>query len=162
MSIAHIKVYFPTTQDRKTIKKTAKSFSPLTADHSRRFLSAAATQGISAFNFRWFQQPIRSCGIVLTANQRCGQNLAAVSSSLWDLVSSPILAILDYVYKRECMRTAKFGPDLRLPWNAKHWSCKPPYEMSHFCLTFEDFCLGLTSSLDHMTRNALAVPNNEA
>ena len=78
--------------DRKTIKKTAKSISPLTADHSRRFLSAAVTQGISAFNFRWFQQPIRSCGIVLTVNQRCGQNLGAVSSSLEDLVSSPILA----------------------------------------------------------------------
>ena len=79
-------------QDRKTIKKTAKSISPLTADHSRRFLSAAVTHGISAFNFRWFQQAIRSCGIVLTVNQRCGQNLAAVSSSLGDLVSRPILA----------------------------------------------------------------------
>ena len=54
---------------------------------------ARTTRGTSAFNFRWFQQPIRSCGIVLTANQRCGQNLAAVSKNLWDFVSGPILAV---------------------------------------------------------------------
>ena len=62
--------------------------------------------GISAFNFRWFQQPIRFCGIVLTANQRCGQNLAAVSTSLWDFGSGPILA---GATKRKCLRLLKLG-----------------------------------------------------
>ena len=40
------------------------------------------TRGISAFNFRRFRQPIRSCGIVLTANQRYGQNLAVTSTNV--------------------------------------------------------------------------------
>ena len=63
-------------------KKTAKQFSPLTA----KILSATATRGISAFNFRWFQQPIRSCGIVLTANQHCGQSLTIETTNLWDYI----------------------------------------------------------------------------
>ena len=70
-------------QDRKTIKKTAKSFSPLTADHSPR-------------NKR-FQLPL-----IPTANHilwHCSNsqsalrtNLAASSTSLWEFVSGPILA----------------------------------------------------------------------
>ena len=99
-------------QDRKTIKKkTADSFSPLTADHSRRFFTA-----ISQARKKHFKLPlisIRSCGIVLTGNQRCGQNLAAVSTNVRELVSGPILA---GARKRKCMRTAEIGPDLRLLW----------------------------------------------
>ena len=72
--------------DHKTIKKTAKSIL-LCADGWS--FAKTTTRRISAFNFRWFQQPIRSCGIVLTANQRCGQNLAAVSTNLWEFVSGP-------------------------------------------------------------------------
>ena len=53
-------------QDRKTIKKDSKIL----------FFADGGS-----LNFRLFQQPIRSCGIVLTANQRCGQNLAAVSTN---------------------------------------------------------------------------------
>ena len=68
-------------------------------------------QGVSAFNFRCFQQPIGSCDIVLTAYQRCSQNLAAASTSVKDFVS-----MLVRPHKRECMRTAKIGPYLRL-WN---------------------------------------------
>ena len=90
-------------QDRKTIKKTANP--------SLRW-RPIIRRGISAFNFRWFRQPIISCCIVLTATQRCGQNLAASSTSLWEFVWGPILA---GARKREWMRTAKIWPDLRLP-----------------------------------------------
>ena len=51
------------------------------------------TRGISAFNFRRFRQPIRSCGIVLTANQRYGQNLAVTSTNVREFVSGPILTL---------------------------------------------------------------------
>ena len=72
------------------IKKTAKSI--LLSAHGWSF-AKTTMQGISSFNFCWFQQPIRSCGIVLTANQHCRQNLAAVSTNLWEFVSVPILAV---------------------------------------------------------------------
>ena len=73
----------------KTIKKTANS------SLRRRliFRENNHTSRISAFNFRWFQQPIRSCGIVLTANQRYGQNLAVTSTNVREFVSGPILAV---------------------------------------------------------------------
>ena len=88
ISLAHIQAYFPTI-DHKT-KKTAKSI--LLSAHGWSF-AKTTMQGISSFNFLWFQQPIRSCGIVLTANQHCSQNLAAVSANLWEFVSAPILAV---------------------------------------------------------------------
>ena len=49
----------------------------------------------SAFNFCWFQQPIRPWGIVPTAklSERYGQNLAAVSTNVREFVSGPILAV---------------------------------------------------------------------
>ena len=70
--------------------KTAKSI--LLSAHDWSF-AKKTMQGVSSFNFCWFQQPIRSCGIVLTANQHCSQNLAAVSTNLWEFVSAPILAL---------------------------------------------------------------------
>ena len=76
--MAHIKAYFPTTLDRETIKKDSKILRRIVRED---FLSATATQGISAFNLRLFQEPIRSGDIVLTANQLCGQNLVAASTS---------------------------------------------------------------------------------
>ena len=51
------------------------------------------TRGISAFNFQRFRQPIRSCGIVLTANQHYGQNLAVTSTNVREFVSGPILVV---------------------------------------------------------------------
>ena len=51
------------------------------------------TRGKSASNFRRFRQPIRSCGIVLTANQRYGQNLAVTSTNVNEFGSGPILAV---------------------------------------------------------------------
>ena len=59
----HILRHIFLPQDRKTIKRQQNP----SADRPRRFFSATATQGKSAFNFRWFQEPIRSCDIVLTA-----------------------------------------------------------------------------------------------
>ena len=50
-------------------------------------------RGISAFNFQRFRQPIRSCGIVPTANQRYGQNLAVTSTNMREFVSGPISAV---------------------------------------------------------------------
>ena len=101
-------------QDRKTIRKKKQQNPSL---RWRRIihedcLVLPATRRIKAFNFRWFQQPIKSRGIALTANQRCGQNLVAARANLWDFGSGPILA---GPRKRECTRTAKIGPDLRLP-----------------------------------------------
>ena len=49
------------------------------------------TRGTSPFNLRRFRQPIRSCGIVLTANQRYDQNLAATCTNVREFVSGPIL-----------------------------------------------------------------------
>ena len=48
---------------------------------------------MSVFNFQRFQQPIRSCGIALTANQRYGQNLAVTSTNVREFVSGPILEV---------------------------------------------------------------------
>ena len=62
----------------------------LFSDHSRKHVR---TRGISAFNFRWFQQPITSWGNVITANQRYGQNLAVTSTNVREFVSGPILAV---------------------------------------------------------------------
>ena len=59
----------------------------------RRIIHETTTQGISAFNFRRFRQPIRSFGIVLTANQRYGQNLAVTSTNVREFVSGPILVV---------------------------------------------------------------------
>ena len=87
--MAHIKAYFPTIR-HKTIIKTAKSIL-LSADGGS--FTKTTTQGISAFNFRRFRQPIRSCGIVLTANQRYGRNLAVTSTNEREFVSGPILAV---------------------------------------------------------------------
>ena len=84
-------------QDCKTIKK----------DNKLGSFMKTTTWGISAFNFRWFQQPIR---IVVKIN------LATVSTSLWDFGSGPILA---GARNRECMRTAKIGHDLRWQPNSK-------------------------------------------
>ena len=77
-------------EDHKTIKKRAKSIL-LSADDGS--FTKTTTRGISAFNFRRFRQPIRSCGIVLTASQRYGQNLAVTSSNVREFVSGPILAV---------------------------------------------------------------------
>ena len=79
ISLAHIKAH-----------KTAKSI--LLSAHGWSF-AKTTMRGISSFNFCWFQQPIRSSGIVLMANQCWGQNLAAVSTNLWEFVSVPILAV---------------------------------------------------------------------
>ena len=51
------------------------------------------TRGINAFNFRRFRQPIRSCGIVLTTNQRYGQKLAVTSTNVREFVSGLILVV---------------------------------------------------------------------
>ena len=48
----------------------------------------------------------------LTANQRCGQNLAAGAQACVILCIRPNFSVT--TRKRECMRTAKIGPDLRL------------------------------------------------
>ena len=49
----HILRHIFLPQDRKKrIKERTKSFYPPMADHSRRFLSATAPRGISAFSFR--------------------------------------------------------------------------------------------------------------
>ena len=85
--MAHIKAYFPTI--RPYNKKDSKIDPSL---HRRRI--------------------IHENNIVLTANQRYGQNLAVTSTNVREFVSGPILAVA--VRKRECMRTAKIGPDLRL------------------------------------------------
>ena len=63
--------------------------------------------------------------IVLTANQRCGQNLAAASTNVRKFVSGPILAGLR---KRECMRAAKIGPDLRLIACRNTQNAAPKYQ----------------------------------
>ena len=102
-------------QDRKTIKKTAKSFSPLTAVHSRRFLSATVTRGIERFHLPSIptaNQILWHCSNS-QLNKRCGQNLAAAAK-----ISGPLLA---RPRKRECMRTAKIGPDLSVTTgNGRH------------------------------------------
>ena len=85
ISMAHIKAYFPTIRS-----KTAKSIL-LSTDYGS--FTKTTTRGISASNFRRFRQPIRSCGIVLTANQRYGQNLAVTSTNVREFVSGPILAV---------------------------------------------------------------------
>ena len=72
------------------MKKAAKSIL-LSADDGP--FTKTTTRGISAFNFRRFRQPIRSCGIVLTANQRYGQNLAVTSTNVNEFGSGPILAV---------------------------------------------------------------------
>ena len=46
-----------------------------------------------SFNFRRFRQPIRSCDIVPTANQRYGQNLAVTITNVREFVSGPILVV---------------------------------------------------------------------
>ena len=83
--MAHIEAYFPTIR-----KKTAKSI--LVSANGGSF-TKTTTQGISAFNFRRFRQPIRYCGIFPTANQRYGQNLAVTSTNMREFVSGPILAV---------------------------------------------------------------------
>ena len=55
--------------------------------------SQSALRPKSGRNFRRFRQPIRSCGIVLTAHQRYGQNLAVTSTNVREFVSGPILAV---------------------------------------------------------------------
>ena len=89
ISMVHIKAYFPTVRPSNN-KKTAKS-TFLSADGGS--FTKTTTRGISASNFRRFRQPIRSCGIVLTANQRYGQNLALTSTNVRGFVSGPILAV---------------------------------------------------------------------
>ena len=111
----HILRHILLPQNRKTIKKGGKIILSAYGGSFEKILSATATRGISAFNFRWFQQPIRSCGIVLTANQHSGQSLTIETTNLW-ATSSPILA---RPRKRECMRTAKIWPDLRLSPDTK-------------------------------------------
>ena len=86
----HILRHIFLPQDHKTIKKTAKSIL-LFADGGS--FTKTTTRRISAFNFRRFRQTIRSCGIVLTANQRYGQNLAVTSTNAKKFVSGPILAV---------------------------------------------------------------------
>ena len=82
LSTAHIKAYFPTIRPQNN-KKDSK------IDPSLR-LTKTTTRGISAFNFRRFRQPIRSCGIILKANQRFGQNQAVTSINVNEFVSGPI------------------------------------------------------------------------
>ena len=106
--MAHIDAYFPTIRQENN-KKDSKIDPSIRPGGS---FTKTTTRGISAFNFRRFRQPIRSCGIVPTANQRYGQNLAVTSTNVREFVSGPILAVA--VRERECMRTAKIGPDLRL------------------------------------------------
>ena len=74
----------------KTIKKTAKSIL-LSADNGS-FVKTTMWD-ISAFNCRHFRQPIRSCGIVLTANQLYSQNLAVTSTNVRAFVSGTILMV---------------------------------------------------------------------
>ena len=83
--MAHIKAYFPTIrpQNNKKDSKNDPSLRRQRIIHER----------MSAFNFRRFRQPIRSCGIVLTANQRYGQNLAVTSTNVNEFGSGPILAV---------------------------------------------------------------------
>ena len=50
--------YYETITKKK--RQRNRSFSPPTGGSFMK----TTTRGITAFNFRWFQQPIRSCGIV--------------------------------------------------------------------------------------------------
>ena len=86
----HILRHIFLPQDHKTIKKAAKSIL-LSADGGS--FTKTTRRGISPFNCRRFRQPIRSCGIVPTANQLYGQNLAVTSTNVREFVSGPILAV---------------------------------------------------------------------
>ena len=88
--MAHIKAYFPTIRPQNNKKKSAKSIL-LSADDGS--FTKTTTRGISAFNFRRFRQPIKSCGIVLTVNQHYGQNMAVMSTNVNEFGSGPILAM---------------------------------------------------------------------
>ena len=87
--MVHVKAYFPTI--RPSNNKKDSKINLLFADGGS--FTKTTTRGISAFNFRRFRQPIRSCGIVLTTNQRYGQNLAVTSTNVKEFVSGPILAL---------------------------------------------------------------------
>ena len=87
---SHILRHIFLPQDHKTIKKTAKSIL-LPADGGS--FTKTTMGGIIAFNFWRFRQPIRSCGIVPTANQHYGQNLAVTSTNMREFVSALILAV---------------------------------------------------------------------
>ena len=63
----HILRHIFLPSDHKTIKKTA--IDPSVSADGGSF-PKTTTRGISAFNVRRFRQPIRSCGIVQTANRR--------------------------------------------------------------------------------------------
>ena len=88
--MALIEAYFPTIS-HETIKKDSKIDPSL---RRRRIIHENNhARNLNAFNFRRCRQPIRPCGIVLTANQRYGQNLAVTSTNVREFVSGPILAV---------------------------------------------------------------------
>ena len=77
----------------KRIKKKKKKKKSILLFADGGPFTKTTSRGIRAFNFRRFRQPIRSCGIVLTANQRYGQNLAVRSTNVRENVSGPISAV---------------------------------------------------------------------
>ena len=85
------KTYFLTIRSSNNKKDSKINLSLRSADGGS--FTKTTTRRIKAFNFPRFRQPIRSCGIVLTANQRYGQNLAVTSTNVREFVSGPILAV---------------------------------------------------------------------
>ena len=99
----------------------------LTEYHLRRFSSSTAAQFSQARNKSFKLPVIPTANLILwhcsNSQSALQSNVAAPSTSVTDFASGPILA---RPRKRECMRTAKIGPDLRFS-SAILVTCIPVY-----------------------------------